>query len=135
MSSEKRVTTWTFDKPCYAMEVNELHKATLSVNTTIDDGSDLVIFGLLGPEKASDVSSAVLTGTAKEFDDKLGGALVETMAENLKSFKDGSSAGSTTPTIRVVGTGEKVSPFNSGLKMMFSLIPPPYQQLTVLLIS
>jgi leucyl aminopeptidase len=107
MSSEKRVTTWTFDKPCYEMEVNELHKATLSVNTTIDDGSDLIIFGLLGPKEASDASSAVLTGTAKEFDDKLGGALAEAMAENLKSFKDGSSAGSTTPTIRVVSAGEK----------------------------
>ena len=108
MTSEKRVTTWTFDKPCTSMEVNELHKATISVSSTNDNDSDLIIFGLLGPEEATDVSSPVLTGGAKEFDDKLAGALTEAMAENHKSFKDGSSVGSTIPTLRVVSSGEKV---------------------------
>lgn len=103
MSTEKRVTTWTFDKPCLSMETNELHKAKLSVVAKADLDADLVILGLFGPEESSSSSSSsTLTGGVKDLDEQFGGALTDVIAENSKSFKDGSSVGSTTPTLRVV---------------------------------
>jgi len=114
MTSEKRVNTWTFDKACTSMEVTELHKADLSIAASIDGGSDLIILGVFGPSSEgvdeggdNESQKATLSGQAKDLDGKFGGALTEAMAENQKAFKDGSSVGSTIPTIRIVSAGEK----------------------------
>ena len=120
MTSEKRVETWTFDKACATMEINSLHSAKITVSSDYNDdvaASDLTILGLFGPEESKDSSDlgaeakAILTGKAKEFDEELGGALVEAMTENQKAFKNGASAGSTIPTIRIVAAGKKVGSF------------------------
>lgn len=117
MTSEKRVETWTFDKACATMEINSLHGAKITVSSDYNDdvaASDLTILGLFGPEESKDSSDlgpeakVILTGKAKEFDEELGGALVEAMTENQKVFKNGASAGSTIPTIRIVTAGKKV---------------------------
>jgi hypothetical protein len=113
--SSKRVTTWTFDKACAEMEINVLHKAEISVSSTMaDDDADLVILGLFGPvdespEAAVEVVS--LTGKTNEanFGEAIADAIGDALVENYKSFKHGATAGATLPTIRVVSAEKKVS--------------------------
>ncbi len=110
MTTEERIKTWTFDEACTSMETNKLHKAEVSITTSADEESSLIILGLLGPEE-SEASEVTLIGKAKELDEELGGCLAEAMIENLKSFKHGASVGSTIPTIRVVTAEKKVRYF------------------------
>jgi len=117
-SSEKRVTTWTFDKACATMEINDLHKADIIVSSSsssiTDVDSDLIVVGLFGPssdDSSETVSDLVLSGKIKDLDDELGGGIAEAMMENKKAFKHGSVVGSTVPTIRVVTAGKKVCCF------------------------
>eukprot|EP00529_Nitzschia_sp_RCC80_P011398 CAMPEP_0113503824 /NCGR_PEP_ID=MMETSP0014_2-20120614/34378_1 /TAXON_ID=2857 /ORGANISM="Nitzschia sp." /LENGTH=636 /DNA_ID=CAMNT_0000398873 /DNA_START=9 /DNA_END=1915 /DNA_ORIENTATION=+ /assembly_acc=CAM_ASM_000159 len=114
--------TWSFDKPTETMEWSPLSKAELDVSSGAaaagwEDDADLVIVGVFAPSKEDneeeeeedsdekDDSTVVLTGNAKELDDKLDGALSHVMEENAKAFKNGAKAGSTTPTFRVFSGG------------------------------
>jgi hypothetical protein len=104
--------TWSFDKPCLAMEWNELIPATIATSTDMSTTSDLVLVGIYGPPESDDddkddepAPSVVLTGAAKDMDEALGGMLSEVINDNAKTFKSGAKAGATTPTIRVAGNG------------------------------
>ena len=108
MSTEERVTTWTFDKACTSMERNQLHKADVSISTSVGEDVSLVVLGLFGPEE-SEPTEVTLSGKAKEMDEELGGCLSEAMVENHKAFKHGASVGSTISSIRVVTADKKVS--------------------------
>jgi hypothetical protein len=114
MSEEERVTRWTFDKACSHMEHNVLHKAVMSIAVDVED-TDLLVLGVLGAsesqkkkmkKKRISADTPVLTGQAKELDTSLDGILSEAMTENLESFKNGCSVGSTIPTIRVASSGK-----------------------------
>ena len=113
--------TWSFDKPCQSMEWNSLVETTLSIasadKAAVED-ADLVIIGVYAPakddtdddeeEKEEEEPTVTLSGIAKEIDDSLGGAISELMLDNAKAFKHGASAGTTTPTARVISANGKV---------------------------
>ena len=111
--------TWRFDEPCKSAEWTDLPEVTMAVtadSAAVDD-SDLVLIGVYGPEESDDSATEeaesppiVLTGAAKEIDEKLGGALTEIAEENSKAFKAGGAPGATTPTLRVAGA--TVSPLS-----------------------
>ncbi len=123
--SERPFATWTFDKACDTMEFNRI--ATASLNAIGDvsklDDSDLIILGIYGPAKEEsdddkeeeeqgddvDIPEPILSGKAKELDEELGGAITEVLMENYKDFKHGTKAGGSTPTLRIVSSGSKVS--------------------------
>lgn len=108
--------TWSFDKPCQTMEWTELVETTLAVaaaDKAAVAGSDLIMVGVYAPatddddEEVDDKEPTVaLTGMAADMDKDLGGALSDVMKDNHKDFKLGATAGSTTPTIRVVVDGK-----------------------------
>jgi len=112
--------TWTFDDPCKTMSWTEMTEASLSVAGLADnwDDSDLVVIGVFAPKKEEtdddedddkveeEEPTAELTGEAKAYDEKLGGALSNLMIENFKAFKNGASAGSVTPTLRLFKDGK-----------------------------
>ena len=110
------------------MAWNELVESTLSVSLAdkaVAQGADLVMIGVYAPpkdddddddddddsndEKKEEPVTVTLSGMAKEIDDSLGGALTDLMKENAKEFKHGATAGSTTPTARLVTADGKVS--------------------------
>ena len=98
------------------MAWSELVDATLTMDTNYDD-ADLVLVGVMAPpteetdddDEEVDVPPMTLTGAAKDIDEELGGALTELIEENAKEFKNGATFGSTTPTLRAVTPGGKVS--------------------------
>ena len=114
--------TWSYDKPCQTMEWTELVETTLSVaaaDKAAVEGSDLVMIGVYAPAKDDEEDdeeddkeddkeppTIALTGMAADIDKDLGGALSELMADNDKDFKHGATAGSTTPTLRVIVDGK-----------------------------
>jgi len=110
--------TWSFDEPCKTMSWTEISKASLSVSGLSDnwDDSDLVVIGVFAPkkeeseededDKKEEEPTAELSGEAKAYDEKMGGALSNLMLENFKAFKNGASAGSVTPTLRVFKDGK-----------------------------
>jgi len=102
--------TWSFDEPCKSMEWTDLVPAKLELGTV--EKADLVIVGVMAPAKADDDEEEdsddqdpepVLTGAVKDLDATYQGAIADFMAENSKSFKNGASIGSTSPTFRVLG--------------------------------
>eukprot|EP00544_Gedaniella_sp_CCMP2646_P009662 CAMPEP_0202489846 /NCGR_PEP_ID=MMETSP1361-20130828/7438_1 /ASSEMBLY_ACC=CAM_ASM_000849 /TAXON_ID=210615 /ORGANISM="Staurosira complex sp., Strain CCMP2646" /LENGTH=590 /DNA_ID=CAMNT_0049119647 /DNA_START=31 /DNA_END=1803 /DNA_ORIENTATION=+ len=108
--------TWSFDGPCPTMAWTELVDAKLKMETSHED-ADLVIVGVMAPpvedeedddddDTNKDMPLVTLTGTAKEIDESLDGALSNLIEENNKDFKNGSGAGSTTPTLRVMSGGK-----------------------------
>jgi hypothetical protein len=116
--------TWSFDKPCSSMAWNELVASTLSVasaDKALAQEADLVVIGVYAPPKDDNeeeeeedekeeekVIPVTLSGMAKEIDDSLGGALSELMKDNAKEFKNGATAGTTTPTARLITADGKV---------------------------
>jgi hypothetical protein len=116
---DQSFTTWSFDKPCSTMSWTEMTGASLLATTKSDnwdDDADLVVVGVFAPkkegeededdEKTEEEPTAELTGGAKDLDEKLGGALSNIMLENFKAFKNGASAGSVTPTLRLFANGK-----------------------------
>ena len=122
---KKPFNTWTFDEACQTMEFNRISASsmTLTDDISVIDDSDLVVVGIYGPPKKDDdedeeekkndkdeeVPEPILSGKAKQLDEELGGALTEAMMENYKAFKHGGAADATTPTLRIVSSGSKVS--------------------------
>lgn len=107
--------TWTFDKPCTAIEWSESSAVSLSISSdkASYEDSDLVLVCVFGPTKDDDDAETedaplALSGWAKEIDEALGGPLTEAAEENAKSFKAGGSPGASTPTIRIPTPGGKV---------------------------
>ena len=112
--------TWKFDKPCQNMEWNKLVETELSVAAADKaqvEAADLVVIGVYPPakdenededeeDKEDEEPTVTLTGMAADIDKDLGGALSEVMKENAKAFKNGASAGSMTPTARVIMDGK-----------------------------
>ena len=96
------------------MEWSKLVDAKLTIDTSYED-ADLVLVGVMAPpveekddvDAEDDVPPMTLTGVAKQIDDSLDGALSALIEENAKTFKNGASAGSTTPTLRVMAPGKK----------------------------
>mmetsp|Transcript_9717 Transcript_9717/g.23765 ORF Transcript_9717/g.23765 Transcript_9717/m.23765 type:complete len:642 (+) Transcript_9717:83-2008(+) len=124
MSSKKEpFNTWTFDRHCETMDWTPAPRAELvavdAASSQPGDDADLVIVAVFAPPKDEDeeedgddddekeIDPIVLTGRAKELDDALGGALTELAAENSKAFRNGGSAGSSTPATRVAMEGSK----------------------------
>ena len=113
---DQSFSTWSFDKPCRSMAWTELVKASITTGTSYED-ADLVLVGVIAPpaeEKDDDddedpVPTVTFMGMAKTLDLSLSGALTELCEENAKTFKNGATPGSTTPTLRVVTPGGKVS--------------------------
>lgn len=120
---DQSFVTWSFDEPCKTMSWSPLSSVTLTFSPYSDDwdeDADLVFVGVFSPKKHDDdedendndaddteeVPTVILSGGAKELDDKLGGALSNVMMENAKAFKNGAKAGSTTPTLRVFVDGK-----------------------------
>lgn len=112
MAAERPFNTWTFDKHCETMDWSPTPEASLTAISAADassDDADLIIIGVLAPEKDEDaaddedkeIDPIVFTGKAKEIDDSLSGALTELAAENAKAFQNGGSAGSMSPVMRV----------------------------------
>ena len=114
-NAERPFNTWTFDKHCETMDWSPTPEASLTAVAASDssivvDDADLIIVGVFAPpkdedadeDKEKDVDPIVLTGKAKEIDDKLAGALTDLAAENSKAFQNGGTAGSTTPVMRIV---------------------------------
>jgi len=94
-AAERPFNTWTFDKHCETMDWSPTPEASLTAISASDasiDDADLIIIGVLAPEKDEDADEdedkeldpIVFTGKAKEIDDSLGGALTELAAENSK---------------------------------------------------
>jgi len=122
---DKSFPTWSFDKPCQSMEWTDMltTKLTVASADTFEAG-DLVLVGVYAPAKNDDDESndddkkkeeeeeeeeepvIALSGMAAELDKRLGGALTEVMTDNHKAFKHGATAGSTTPTVRIVVDGK-----------------------------
>ncbi|CAJ1904234.1 unnamed protein product [Cylindrotheca closterium] len=110
--------TWSFDEPCKTMSWTEISEASLSVAGLSDnwDDSDLVLIGVFAPkkeesdededDKKEEEPTVEISGEAKAYDEKMGGALSNLMIENFKAFKNGASAGSVTPTLRVFADGK-----------------------------
>lgn len=111
--------TWSFHEPCKTMAWTDISEASLSVADLSDnwDDADLVVIGVFAPkkeeseeddedDKKDEDSTAELHGEAKAYDEKLGGALSNLMIENFKAFKNGASAGSVTPVLRVFKDGK-----------------------------
>jgi hypothetical protein len=121
--------TWSFDKPCLAMEWNELIPATIATSTDMSVDSDLVLVGIYGPPESDDdddkaeAAPVVLTGAAKDMDDALGGMLTEVINDNAKTFKCGAKAGATTPTIRVAADGKVRDSYNCKQLCCSSFLP------------
>lgn len=98
------------------MAWTELVKASITAGTTYED-ADLVLVGVMAPpaeekdddDYEDDVPTVEFTGMARTLDLSLSGALTELCEENAKTFKNGATAGSTTPTLRVLTPGGKVS--------------------------
>lgn len=113
---DQSFSTWSFDKPCGSMAWTELVKASITAGTTYED-ADLVLVGVMAPpaeekdddDYEDDVPTVEFTGMARTLDLSLSGALTELCEENAKTFKNGATAGSTTPTLRVLTPGGKVS--------------------------
>lgn len=116
--------TWSFDKPCKSMEWSEISDVSLSSegDTASFEDADLVMIGVIAPPKLDNdnaddsekegeekehESVIALEGIGKRIDDGLNGALTDLLAENVKTFKNGSKMGSFTPTLRVVGSKAK----------------------------
>lgn len=105
--------TWTFDDACDTMEFNDVSSASISITDDLasTDDSDLVMFGIYGPEEKEDeegekgddeeTPAPVLIGKAKEIDDLFEGALTDLLMENYKDFKHGSALGKVTPVLRI----------------------------------
>ena len=98
MAAERPFNTWTFDKHCETMDWSPTPEASLTAISAADassDDADLIIIGVLAPEKDEDaaddedkeIDPIVFTGKAKEIDDSLSGALTELAAENAKVRK------------------------------------------------
>ena len=101
------------------MEWTEMGAYTMTVSKDVGE-ADLVMIGVFAPpakagddddeaniEKAKEEKpSVLLSGIAREMDTTLGGALSNLMLENAKEFKHGTTAGSTTPTLRVFKDGK-----------------------------
>ena len=111
--------TWSFDEPCRSMAWTELAPGSLKSAPYSDDwasDADLVVVGVFAPKKEDDDESSddkkdeeptvELSGAAKAMDEKLGGALSDMMKEHAKEFKNGASAGSTTPSLRILADGK-----------------------------
>jgi hypothetical protein len=99
------------------MEWSELVKASVTIGTTYED-ADMILVGVMAPpaeekddddEEEADLPPVTFTGMARTIDLSLGGALTVLCEENAKTFKNGATAGSTTPTLRVMTTGGEVS--------------------------
>jgi leucyl aminopeptidase len=121
-SSDKQpFTTWTFDEHCKEMEFSSVSSASMAVSTdtgSVDD-TDLVIIGVYGLKKKEEeedeekddeeanVPEPILSGLAKELDEKYSGALTDIMMEQYKEFQHGAKAGGVTPTLRLVSEGGK----------------------------
>ena len=88
-------TTWTFDKPCDAMDWNALNPIALKASETLEESSDLILMG---------VYNKTLTGVAKTMDESPAVAGAFTKLLEQKSFKG--KAGMVTPTLRVVVEGK-----------------------------
>lgn len=102
--------TWTFDDACDTMEFNDVSSASISITDDLasTDDSDLVMFGIYGPEEKEDekgdeeeTPAPILIGKAKEIDDLFEGALTDLLMENYKDFKHGSALGKVTPVLRI----------------------------------
>lgn len=115
--------TWSFDESCKSMAWTEMAKASLSAETKSDDwdqDADLVIVGVFAPKKKDEDTEEEgdededkeeevvvdISGAAKDLDDKLDGALSNVMTENAKAFKNGATAGSVTPALRIFSDGK-----------------------------
>lgn len=97
--STPKFNTWSFDDACKSMSpLTPLNQAELIVGgpygTENDGDADLVF--------VCHCSQGLLEGVAKELDDKLNGALSCILEENSEQYKNGSKAGSMTPTLRVI---------------------------------
>lgn len=116
---DQSFTTWSFDEACKTMEWTELAPGSLSFSTDTtnwEEGADLVVVGVFAPKKDEEEDedeskkdeepTVELTGGAKALDEKLEGALSDIMLENAKEFKHGATAGSTTPTLRIISGGK-----------------------------
>jgi hypothetical protein len=123
MADKAPFKTWTFDKACDTMDFTELSSASIYITDDLatTDDSDLIMFGIYGPEKKEDeddesenkeegkeVSEPTLIGKAKEIDELFEGALTDLMMENYKEFKHGAALGKVTPVLRIF-SGAKVS--------------------------
>ena len=112
--------TWRYDEPCTTMAWTDMPKASLKVvyeKENWDNDADLIFVGVFAPKQNEDEEESeneggldealpvTLSGEAQALDVKLGGALSSLMAENSKEFKNGSKAGSTTPTLRLYSEG------------------------------
>ena len=105
--------TWSFDGPCPSMAWSQLVDAKIKMDDSYDK-AELVIVGVMAPpaedddddDDDADVPTMTLTGTAKEIDESLNGALSNLIEENNKTFKNGATAGTTTPTLRVMEGGK-----------------------------
>jgi leucyl aminopeptidase len=110
--------TWSFDEACTTMAWTDVSEASLSVVSKSDnweEDADLVVVGVFAPKKDESEDkdktehedpTVELSGAAKDLDEKLGGALSNVMLENAKAFKNGASAGSVTPTLRLFKDGK-----------------------------
>jgi len=119
--------TWTFDEPCARMEWNRLSDVELRAVAGTEaanslDEADLVLLGTTAPpakdeddedgseeeamkdeEAEQEEASRLSSPTARRIDeDALGGALTSLLQENAKSFKNGATVGTFTPTLRTV---------------------------------
>lgn len=115
---KKPFVTWTFDENCKEMEFSSVSSASISVSsdTSSAEDADLILVGIYGPKKEESeeekkedetVPKPILSGMAKELDEKYDGALTDVLMENYKEFQHGSKAGGTTPTLRLVSYGSK----------------------------
>mmetsp|Transcript_4796 Transcript_4796/g.10728 ORF Transcript_4796/g.10728 Transcript_4796/m.10728 type:complete len:570 (-) Transcript_4796:291-2000(-) len=115
MDDSKSATTfgtWSFDEPCKNLSsLNDLGGTSLSGDRDAakneDAGADydLVFVSHYSVESDGDdaTGKSVLEGDfTKELDKLLNGALYNTLDEEREDYKDGSKAGSTTRTIRIV---------------------------------
>ena len=123
-SAQAPLTTWTFDKPCTIMEWNEIPAVVLEtdagdVSADALSQADLVILGIMAPPKdnndadseddeddneTKEETPVSLSGVAADVDALLGGSLAQLLTENAKAFANGAKAGSTSPTLRTVGS-------------------------------
>jgi len=113
-------TTWTMDQPCATMawtpprdDQVSLTVTTTTPSTTDTTTADLILIGVLAPTTDDDddddkssqskdppppVSFSTATAQALDTD----GALTELAADHYQSFRNGATAGTTTPALRVL---------------------------------
>jgi leucyl aminopeptidase len=93
--TDKAFTTWEFDKACQEMTYNSLHSANIVLSAERPSDSDLIIVSFFGEkDKAPDLTES--------YD----GALNDVIAENAKTFKNGSVLGAVTPVVRIAIAGK-----------------------------